>query len=587
MSEFLTKEKVKEIVGSAPPELRKDVFNGLVNRGYEIEGFNAKFDFGEAVSNVDNDVAEVATQIWHGVVNADETIKGLSSLGRGALRKLSESVFGEEITQAMSDLQKSMPGGIQTIGDKYDKGIYNAVVDMFYNKYGSKDKFLNTIEKEPIQFLGDLSILLNPASGALKTALAGTRFSKVANVTNRLVRALEPTTALRETAGGVIGIFKSPLKHSFTRMMGVSTAQLKDLAKSTRTFPGDPTDWLIKHGISPTNGLNKMSQRLDEISVLTRQKLDDVLSVVPNKFKHTDTKSLLGELKKFYSKEKVDIVEGVDITKETKTILNQQGFPFKVSKEKGIPYRQKEPVFVPKENLSEVTLGKIERIKELSENVKSGLTLSEMNEVKRLSDEVFNIYNKAGEAKGIGAAKELGKLRKSTRKFIEDTADDMANQYGKNLKEVAALNQQSQYARGWKDIADETRLIGAKQHGIAESILGVGALTSFLYGQPAQTGAFLGAIGVMEFSRLPRVKSFILTKLGTMGTGDFKKLLGEFNQFSKTQKIGIEMRKMRREFMRYARYAGIIQEKQQKLIPIKQQQQIPLQTTKQDEVRIQ
>lgn len=561
MPDFLTQNKVAEILGGVSDPAQQDsVFNELVNQGFEIENYNATFNFGEAVGNFPGDVVEIGKQIWQSVSNLPETVNSLSSLGRGAMRKLTENITGEQLPEQ---------GAGRGFSSEQDEELFSQVIDIFHEQYGGWDRLLNTIEKKPAQFLSDLSILLNPASGALRATLAGTRFSKAAQATNRLVRMLEPTTALREGAGVVVGTLKSPLKHSFTRMIGATDATLENLAKGTRTFPADPTDWLIKHGISPTNGLKKMSERLGKITDLTRTKLDDVLAIVPDRFKHADTQALLNRIKKYYSKEKVDVVEGIDIVDK-----------------KGIPYKHKEPIFIPEDDLPESILERIKKIKELSNKAPDGLTLSEMNEIKRLSDNMFDVYSKSAEVKGGALSDKVGKLRKSTRKFIEDKADEMAVTYGDDLKNVAEFNQQIQYAKGWKDVAEKTRLVGTKRHGIAESILGVGALTSALYGDLSKSVAFIGAIGALELSRLPRIKSFILTKLGLMGTTEYARLLGNIKHFSKTQEVGQVLRKLRRELMRYARHSGLIgEQKLQQIEPFSdpEKQVLPqFQTTEQD-----
>lgn len=547
--------------------------NDLINMGYEIEGVNATFDLGEAVNNFPGDVVEIGTQIYEGMTSPIQTMTALSSVGRGGIRKLSESVFGEEIAQAMSDFQTSMPGGLKTIGDKYDKETFDAVIDLFHEQYGSKDKILNTIEKRPAQFLSDLSIVLNPASAALKTSLAGTRFAKGGQVVNRLVRALEPTQALGEISGGMLRKFFSKTK--WQEMMGATDAQIEKISKGTRIYPENAIEWLMNHGIAPTHGLRKMSEQLDNIKILTRQKLDNILSIVPDKFKHRNTRVLLDRIKKHYSKEGADIVSGIDELK----ILDKSGKPIT----KDIPYKQKESIFIPKEDLSDITLERIDRIKELSAKAPDGFTLSEMNEIKRLGDDIFNIYDPKGEPKIAEASRELDRLRKSTRKYIEDTADGVSGQYGDNLKDVAKLNQQVQYAKGWKEITDKTTLVGAKRNSVLVSIIGAGAFYSAVYGDFAGVASGVAAIGVLQASRIPKIRSFVLTKLGIMGGKEYKILLGDVKHFRKTQKVGMALRKLRRDIWKYGRYTGIIGE--QKIDPYPEKQALPeFQTTQQDEV---
>ena len=609
MGKFLSLAKQKEILDSAPPQVNKDkLVKTLINGGYELEGINSKFSFGEAANNFAPDVVEVGKQIYSTIANPGQTAEGIASVGLGGLRKVIGRDFNLQIpTMDQGDQQ----GTVSFKADKNDEQTFNALKDALYEQYGSWEKIKNTAEKQPAQFLSDVSIILNPATGALKSALSGTKAAKYGEWANRLSRTLETTTMAREAAGIALKPFANVLKNKFTEMLGATSAQIRDLSKSTRIFPKDPTNWLIEHGIAPTAGLKNMSNKLDDIYKATYGRLDEVLEKVPETFKHADTQSLLNELEKYYSR-KGSAVKVPDLKNTNEAIFlgeqikNNPASIEKIKKyrddisskiqelkgsgkydemgtlsqkmslyreaieiaegkgsmvEAGIPVKptkiplEKEKISIPKENLSEADLAQRARIIELSnKNKEVGLTLSEINEAKRLSDDVFAIYNKAGDAKGTGKAKQLGNLRMSTRKFIEDTADKYSGQYGKDLKDVYALNQQTQYAHGWKNIIDETRLVGAKRNGVFESILGAGAFSSMVFGDVEKAAYFGAGIGALELTRLPRLRSFVLTKLGLMSNGEYKRLLGDVQTLSKGQEVGQELRRFRQEAMRYLRY---------------------------------
>jgi len=591
---FLTKEKVKEIVSGAPQGTQpKDILKKLVQKGYELEGFNSSFDFGEAASNFPGDVAEIGKMIYSAVTQPGQTITGLSNLGLGAIRKS----MGIEGDQQMAPVPPQM-GGAMSFAPQAgtvpvnDRQAFDGLINMMYDQYGSKDKLLNHIEKHPAQFLSDLSIVLNPATGGLKAALSTTRLAKYANTANRLVRALETTTMAREAAGGFAKLFKGKVKTKTRELLGTSDASLIEMSKGTRIFPDDPTDWLIEHGIAPTSGLRNMSQRLENIADLSYKRVDELLGSVPNKFKHADTQSLINELKKFYSKEVVDTVEGLDtvptgrkvpvsagvkVEGEAKRvpILDAQGRPINRPETVDIPYKQKESVFVPEENLSQADLKVVDRIKQLDLKSRGdGLSLQEINEVKRLSDDIFSVFTNSGDIKAGKAAKKVGSLRTSSRAFIEDQADLFSPKYGDDLKQIAELNKQTQYARGWKEVTDKTILVGAQRHNMIEVILGAGMITSPLYGDLSMTAYLGSAIATLELSRLPKVRSWLLNRVSLMGDGEFKSLVGDIKHFSKTQQVGQYLRKFRKESLRYARYGDTASRGEQfrNRVPIKEEQ---------------
>ena len=191
MSQFITKEKVKEIVSGAPQGTGKDVFNALVTKGYEIEGYNAEFSFGETLSNIPPSGAEFVKAIWSAVTSPIQTVSAMSSLGLGAMRKGYTAITGNQLVE----------GGRS--GSVEDEKMVDGMVEFFVDRYGSKDKILNTIEKDPVGFLADAASAVGGAGLALKGASVGGKVStlaKAGGALSKYSRALEPTTLAVKTA---------------------------------------------------------------------------------------------------------------------------------------------------------------------------------------------------------------------------------------------------------------------------------------------------------------------------------------------------------------------------------------------------
>jgi len=290
---------------------------------------------------------------------------------------------------------------------------------------------------------------------------------------------------------------------------------------------------------------------LERVAEYSKLRLDSELSRFPETFQHRDTLSLLNEVKGLYTKSAEDIVRGIDI-------LN----------EKGIPYKQSELIGIPKENLAQKRLENLSKTNELINKYKrDGLTLLEMNEAKRLGQDVLDAYSETGKGK-IGAKGNLVDLNSSTRQFIEDEAGK------RGLTNVADRNRETILAREFKKVVDARQLIGRQRANVIEKMIAIGGITGWAFsGEYKSLLLSGGIIGGIELAKLPRIKTFVANTLSLMTDGEFKQFLSGLEQFPKTSAIG---RKILGDAIRYSRYAGevatIKEQQEQNRIPIRRPQ---------------
>ena len=595
MGEFITKEKMTEILSSAPPETDKaKMLTALSQKGYEIEGYNAQFSPFETLKNVPGSTLEFGKAIWTAVTNPVESVKGISSLGRGSIRKAYQGITGKEMPVGAGP-------GMAATGTPEDDMIFDAMVGFFVERYGSKDKLLNTIEKDPAGFLADAATVMGGASLPLKTASTTGKLGmlrKTGDVLSKYSRALEPTTLAIKTArkfndlSGVNNLMRRSSAKFMAKATDLKGSPGKNIAKTAKlpektmeiegrtvTLYKKPEVWLAERGIH--GSIEDMHKQVSKIEFKTVDVVDNLLGSVKDTYKTDSATKFLTELRNAYGKTIDDVVEGVDTVK----LFDAKGKA--ISKQ--IPYKQKEPIFVPMENMPkdmQQSLGEIQDL--LQKSKTTGLSLTELNKTKRLADQILNIYDRSGDVKAGMTAAKLSGLRSEIRKFIEVEADK------KGIPDIKELNKQSQMALLIKNHFDDILTTTEGRSAIGDQLIFMMGLT----GTVATGGGapLLGAatvVGGREIVRVPRVRSFISNRLRLMADSEFEPLLRgvETGKFSK--KAGQVVRELRRDLQKAfpeLRLTGITQEQMEK-IPIQLQQfqagQPIFQTTETDQTRVQ
>jgi hypothetical protein len=579
MGEFFTKEKVREILENAPPDLdKRKLLRSMANQGHEMEGHNAEFSPLDMVKNVPESTKEFGKAIWAAITNPLQSINAMSDLARGGLRRGGE-VIGVKLAE----------GGL--MGTEEEGKLFDSMVEFFIDRYGSKDRIFETIERDPVGFLADASTIIGGAGavvkggglavkgmgralmggdktlGIIKQSLkkpherippfkgvdkikttpeklfaVGGKISKTGSVLFKYSRNLEPTTLAIKTArrvNEVVGINKL-IRASSARFMakatGLSKAVRSNIAKSAN-LPEDPTIWMSKHGIH--GSLEGMHKQLGNIQDKTVGIVDGLLGSVDDLYKTDSATKFLDELQTAYGK---------------------------VKKKKDL-----DPEFVKRRNLSQVAEENLAEIQELLEKSKNeGLTLTELNRTKRIGDRILNIYDRAGEAKAAQTAQNLSELRSEIRVFIEDSAKE------KGVPDIRELNKQTQVSMLLKENINDLLIATETRSAIGDQLIFLMGLT----GTVASGGAapIIGAgvvVGGREIVRIPRVRSFLANRSRLMADGDYQVLLRskqgvETGKMSKKlDEIVRRERRLLQKAFPELRLAGIAQER----IPVKEGQQ--------------
>jgi hypothetical protein len=185
-----------------------------------------------------------------------------------------------------------------------------------------------------------------------------------------------------------------------------------------------------------------------------------------------------------------------------------------------------------------------------------GLTLSELNEVKRLTKDVLNIFKKSGEPGAGLKVDNLNELRKGLRASIEKKA--AAN----DIPNVRELNQQIQAANTLADQLRKTNKVTRKRRGFIGSLLSAGVLGTAAY---TANPLFIGGAGIYFGSQLllrsPRFRSWAATKLQLLSEGEFRALengvrLGKWDKLGR--KVARDFRNSFRAVLPELRLTGIV-----------------------------
>lgn len=103
----------------------------------------------------------------------------------------------------------------------------------------------------------------------------------------------------------------------------------------------------------------------------------------------------------------------------------------------------------------EPVLAKIDDL--VKKNETSGLTLSELNEVKREMDRNLSLFTLAGDVKAGNVKQGLANLRSDLRKFIETKADEAGIPNVRLMNNDTSVSHKLAEAIGKKEDADAIR----------------------------------------------------------------------------------------------------------------------------------
>lgn len=493
MPEFITKEKLGEVIASKPeyqtPKGKAAVTRMLVKQGHEIEGINASFSGLNAAANVFPSLYELGKGIVKMVVDYDEkkgvelrlddTLAGLSNAAIGGIANLVDKAGGDAKNSVGADIVAALGGDV---GKQQEaaRGIYN----FYQQRYGSTEKLKETVERDPAGFLADVAGLFSGGASAAKglgkaAQVAGATglASKIATAQTFLTRtaqAVEPlgivpkaVSATASKANDVLGI-TSKLRELPSKAFGrdlFTGAQLEGI--SNKTFTKDVGERLANWGI--TGSLDDMTRQLGEIETKSAAAVDNALAGVKTLHKSKSVENTL------------------DVLQESLAGL-----------------RDKE---------SQALLAEVNTLR--NKNAGSGLTLTEVNRTKRLLGKLKGeaAFRAQGGAKATNTGRELSNLYSEVRQFIEDEAGRAG------VKNIRELNNQNQFAMLTRKGLEKMQAGSAKRDNftgvLVESMAaGYTGGWSLLYSIPAR------------LIRSPQFQRDLATAVKLMDDADFKVLEG-------------------------------------------------------------
>ena len=513
---FISKNKLKELMAGNPDikteDDQADFLKALEDEGHEIEGLNASFSLGEAVSNIPESAKELGTSLI-GVLktNPFQSAESLSSVARGALRKvLPDFAFtaGAKLRQALPNVL----GGTDLTPEQQkdqDEQALSAVLDGLSERYGSLDKAKNTAEKDPVGFVSDIAgLLATGGAGAGKLAATTSRLApKASAVLARTAEALnyagkvaDPVNIAAKTAGKTASLLegqaasktlerindfrlkrllnKTDVNEQMLEGLDIRGAQRERLSTKLKTLKAG--EKLAQLGVTGT--LPEMSEQLAEIGSKTKLKLDKSLEAIPDRIKAPVTEKVI-----------------VDIA-------NLKGR-------------------IPFSKMSDKAQDAYARLVNLYQNNRTqGLTLSELNEIKRGMYEIVDdkAFKNPATPAISQAKKNAGQLYNEVQSLVETEAAK------RGVKDVRELNRQTQFANEFKKIIDSKIARGGDK--VVKSKLLSEHMNNIIH-ETVINKSKLGQLTALtkvffQVSRSPQFQRDMATAVQLLTDGEFKKLAG-------------------------------------------------------------
>jgi hypothetical protein len=559
MPQFISQEKLGEIAAQIPDQnMRRAAVRRMVDRGYEIEGLNAEFSPFEAFGNLGPSTKEFGVSIWQALRHPVQTAEGLGKVVAGGIRK-------------------AIPDSIKVEGGKgtENEELFDATMDFFIQRYGSKDKILNTIEKDPVGFMSDVASLLAGIGGGIKAAGVG-----AVKAAPRVGRGILRTTPVIEAgleSAGVARTSQALLKGAVRAERAVARASRNTEKLLLRT--GGATqktgEWIARNSrlLEPTTAVKKISLVFNKATGISKladhmaERLSkgtlDISNVREGNLSVTRKESIVNFMNRYGVHGSIPemIDQLTEIGNKTRRALDaEMGRVQTLYKDRnaGKLLNEMQDAFKKRKNLSDKHTQMRDSIDTLRNKIlgQGGLTLSELNEVKRLTKDVLNIFKKSGEPGAGLKVDNLNELRKGLRASIEKKA--AAN----DIPNVRELNQQIQAANTLADQLRKTNKVTRKRRGFIGSLLSAGVLGTAAY---TANPLFIGGAGIYFGSQLllrsPRFRSWAATKLQLLSEGEFRALengvrLGKWDKLGR--KVARDFRNSFRAVLPELRLAGIV-----------------------------
>jgi len=404
---------------------RKDP-NRSIGDSLRMAGSNAPRSFSSAIGDLYNVISSPI-----------KTATTMLDLAKGVQAKLSPDYEGRRANMELQ--QRAYMGRVpieqvsaemKTEAADRDK-LTNDFTEGLSARYGSFAALRNTFEEDPVGIVADVFSLLGGFAGWARKAVGTTgKLSTTLSAVQKVSEAVDPIkivfkgTGLASDLTGVSRVIDAGLEgladKLTTTYKGFSKAQAKKITK-TNIAGVEPGIWLSEHGIFGTVG--SMVEQLSEVHKKSKRAVDESLDTIKSPIRSENSISILNKLTQAF--------KPLDLTSKS----------FRDARS---------------------------RINELRiKSKKEGLTLSEMNETKRLLDDNLNTYSPTGDMKEGIANADLAATRDQLKTEIEKLAAE------NGIPNIKELNKQTQVSYGIKSAMVTNAINGSTNRILSLTDLGI------------------------------------------------------------------------------------------------------------------
>lgn len=389
MDKNLTEDQVRTILQNAPKGTDPNkIVNGLVSRGYILQGLNDK----PTTTETPKSNATFQATGNEGVISG--TAKSIGNVPSSAIN------LGKNVVDAISHPVDTTTNVLETLvgtGEKLGRTVglgkdtplsqreqqVNQVMDFVKNRYGSTDALKKTLIEDPVGALADFASVLSGAGAGFKVA----GLAKVGNVLSNTSKVVEPINALTkaknvisESTVGRIASDISPTSYKMQQGQVVKALELTpgDLSTIQKSTGNDVTRFIVDKNLIK-NTPEETAHALNDLRQTTMQEVRGEVGRVKNVYSSVDVPYVKNGLNVIL--QGVDKIPGLeDVAGEIKSLANKDTY-----------------------------------------------TLNDIQRAKELLDENSNIYSKVGDVKTTSQAKGLSNIRDNMKTFIEDEVSKNTN----------------------------------------------------------------------------------------------------------------------------------------------------------------
>lgn len=394
---------------------------------------------GKAVRNAPRSGFELVKNIASAVTSPIETGKTIFGAVRGGGEKAGRFLLNKTpLGNIRGESGETLRETAQRVPQSEDEQITTQINTFINERYGSLDSFKETVVEDPVGAIADIAGLVSGAGAGLR----GAGLTKAAGVTGKVASAIDPVAnvgrAVKPITTGVrnaTGVAKSALADVIPTLDNLTN---KNIAQALDLTQGDVRNFRQQTGGTNVGDylLQKQVNGQPLIAKTVEETLDNVDTLKGNSYRQV--------------REEVSKIDRVyDST--------------------NVP-RVREALSKVVDDLDGV-IGLEAEFSEASRLInKENYTLSDIQRVKEIIDERFQIYKKSGDAKSGTTAQGLDTVRQDLRKLIEDEVSDATD----GAVNIAELNNDVRFSYAIEEAIEKglTKDLTRNEFGITDIIIG-------------------------------------------------------------------------------------------------------------------